>query len=73
MEVSEGTQAGARVPFWPEGLSRPAGRFFTKKLFSDFFADPAGLAHVNSNFISYLRYSLIKTLLRLIRLWVSLW
>ena len=72
MEVSEGTQAGARVPFWPEGLSRPGGAF-SQKTFSDFFADPAGLAHVNSYFISYLRYSLIKTLLRLIRLWVSLW
>ena len=56
MEVSEGTQAGARVPFWPEGRRT----LFHKKTFSDFFADPAGLAHVNSYFISYLIYSLIK-------------
>ena len=40
MEVSEGTQAGARVPFWPEGLSQASGRFFAKKLFRTFSQIP---------------------------------
>ena len=54
------------------GALASCGALFHKKTFSDFFADPAGLAHVNSYLFSYLQYSLIKTLLRLIRLWVSL-
>ena len=55
MEVSEGRQAGARVPFW----GSRSGRFFHKLFWT--FSKIAGFEHANSYNTSYLWYSLIKT------------